>query len=306
VDLEVDDVDVTSLREDLELIGDSARLIVEVKENLLGPAREHQPRPIDLVDVVQAAAFYTGVSADNLHIDALPGARLALADSTQLTRALGNLLRNAVEANAGQTSVSIAPVSDEGEVVLTVTDDGDGIPPDVMDKIWAAFYTTKGPKHSGMGLPACLHILTQLNGRIAVESEPGVETTFTLTLPAAREIGPPDFSDAPDHILLIDDSDAWAMSVLETLTAADQHVTHRTAASPSAAAEADVILVDDTLVAAPVAEVLAALKAVGAAGKTVVIAPALRVERTTAYLRYGVRDVALKPYTPADLAELLR
>ncbi len=305
-DLEAGDADVASLCEDLELIGESARLIVEVKESLLGPAREQQPRSVDLADVVRAAAFYTGLPVDQLSIEAAPGAPLALADSTQLARAVGNLLRNAVEANARHITVSIAPTPETSDVLLIVADNGDGIAPEEMDKIWAAFYTTKGPRHSGMGLPACLHIVTQLNGRIAVESAPGMGTTFTLTLPAAEDTGQAGFDAAPQHVLLIDDSDAWARFVLETLSAAGKHVTHRTTASAGAAAEADLILVDDALNTAPVSEVLEMLKKAGAAGKTIVVAAGLRVERATEYLQFGVKDVAPKPYTAADLADLLR
>jgi signal transduction histidine kinase/CheY-like chemotaxis protein len=305
-DLEAGDADVASLREDLELIGESARLIVEVKESLLGPAREQQPRSVDLADVVRAAAFYTGLPVDQLSVEVAPGAPLALADSTQLARAVGNLLRNAVEANARHITVSIAPTPETSDVLLIVADNGDGIAPEEMDKIWAAFYTTKGPRHSGMGLPACLHIVTQLNGRIAVESAPGMGTTFTLTLPAAEDTGQAGFDAAPQHVLLIDDSDAWARFVLETLSAAGKHVTHRTTASAGAAAEADLILVDDALNTAPVSEVLEMLKKAGAAGKTIVVAAGLRVERATEYLQFGVKDVAPKPYTAADLADLLR
>jgi len=305
-DVQAGEVDLASWREDLELIAESARLIVEVKESLLGPAREHHPRPVELSDVVQAAAFYIGLPATQLSVDVTPGTPLALADSTQLVRAVGNLLRNAVEANAQHISVSIVPIPEAGDVSLVVADDGDGIPPQEVDKIWAAFYTTKGLGHSGMGLPACLHTVTQLNGRIAVESQPGVGTTFTLTLPAAEDAGRTEFDAAPQHVLLIDDSDAWARFVLETLTAAGRHVTHRTAASASAAAEVDLILVDDTLAATPVTQVLRALKEAGAAGKTIVVTAALRVERATGYLQLGVKDVVPKPYTAAALADLLR
>jgi K+-sensing histidine kinase KdpD len=302
-DLTADQVDLESLHEDLELVDESARLIVEVKESLLGPAREHQPRPASLSDVVQAAAFHTGVPSDQLTIETAPDTPLVLADTTQLARALGNLLQNALEANAEQITVTIAPAAEARYVLASVADDGEGIPPEMMDKIWAPFITTKGPGRTGLGLPACLHITTQLDGHIAADSQPGQGTTFTILLPASSEAADADMSVAPANISLIDDDDDWAHFVMDALSAAGKSVTRHSTAE--GAADADLILVDETLRTAPIADVLAALKDAGAADKTIVVAAAMKVERTTTYLQAGVRDVVLKPYTPGELAALL-
>ena len=74
-----------------------------------------------------------------------------------------------------------------GFVVVEVTDNGSGIPPDQIDKIWLAFYTTKGNRGgTGLGLPACAQIVGQLGGKITVRSEVGSGTTFSVFLPAAK------------------------------------------------------------------------------------------------------------------------
>ena len=65
------------------------------------------------------------------------------------------------------------------------------------------------------------------------------------------------------------------------------------------------ILVDDALEAADVWTVLKRLKESGASGKTLVVASSLRVERTMELMPFGVRDVLLKPYTLAALAEIV-
>jgi GAF domain-containing protein/two-component sensor histidine kinase len=302
-DLGDDPIDVASLNEDLDLVDESARLIVEVKETLLGPAREQKPRPASLPDVVQAAAFHTGVPDDQFTLIVAPDTPLVLADTTQLARALSNLFQNALEASAQQITVTIAPsVSEAGFVSISVADDGLGIQPEMMDKIWASFITTKGPTHSGMGLPACLHIITQLEGHITVESKPGQGATFTILLPASTDASA-DLSTAPTNVALIDDDDAWARFMTNILSAAGKQVTRHTSAA--GAAEADLILVDETLTATPIAEVLTDLKKAGATDKTMVVAAAMRVERITEYMQAGVRDVVLKPYTPAELAALL-
>jgi two-component sensor histidine kinase/CheY-like chemotaxis protein len=304
-ELSADTIDVESLREDLELIDESARLIVEVKERLLGPAREQQPRPALLADVVRAAAFHTGVPDNQLSINVAPDVPLVLADTTQLARALGNLFQNALEANAKQITATITPAVEEWYVSLSIADDGDGIPPDTIDKIWASFVTTKGPSHSGMGLTACLHVITQLDGRITVESQPGEGTTFTILLPSGPEPAGANLDAAPANILLIDDDDEWAGFVASALTSAGKNVTRHTTVSAGEANNADLVLVDETLLVTPIAEILTALKDAGATEKTIVVAAAMRVERATSYLKAGVKDVVLKPYALDELAQLL-
>ena len=297
-------VDAESLREDLGLIGESARLIVDVKEKLIGPALEQYPRSALLADVAQAAAFHVGVPADRLTIEVAPGTPMGVADTTQLARALGNLFQNALEANAEHITVTVAPAADDWHVAISVADDGDGIPAEMTDKIWAPFVTTKGPGHSGLGLPACLHIISQLEGRITVDNQPGQGATLTVLLPISfDELITPDLSPAPARILLIDDDDDWAGFVVDALTAAGKSVTRQ--ATADGGADADLILVDEALVAMPVNDVLAALKEAGVVEKTIVVAAAMKVERTTCYLQAGVKDVVSKPYTLSELAALL-
>lgn len=306
-DLARDRYDPESWRDDLDLIEDSARQIVQVKENLLGPAREAPPRPAMLHDVAQAAAFHAGVPAPQVKISIAPGTPLGLVDTTQLVRALGNLYRNALEASAENIDVTIAPAGETGFVSVRVTDDGHGVPPEIVDKIWAPFITTKGATHSGLGLPACLHVITQMHGSIGVQGPSEAGATFDILLPAAAgtppEMAPAGLQAAPDHILLIDDDDAWARGATAALIAAGKHVAWP--ATVDEAADAQVILVDETLAAEPVGDVLDTLKRAGAAGKTIVLCTALNVERTAAYLKMGVKDVALKPYTADELAVLL-
>jgi DNA-binding NarL/FixJ family response regulator len=67
----------------------------------------------------------------------------------------------------------------------------------------------------------------------------------------------------------------------------------------------DLILVDDALEAASVLDALRCLRSAAVGHKTLVVATSLRVERTMELMPYGVRDVVLKPYTPASLAALV-
>ncbi len=300
-DLNADVINPQSLLEDLWLIEESTRLILEVKENLLGPARETKPRPAMLADVVQAAAFHAGVPAGKLFVKEIAGTPLALADTTQLARAFGNLFRNALEAKARNVTVIIQPAADPEFVSVEVIDNGEGMPPEILEKAWAAFISTKGAGHPGLGLPAALHVISQLQGRISVTSQPGHGTTFHILLPASND-QPGDLSGGAKSVQLIDDNDPWAQCTADILAAAGKQVTR----SLELKGTPDLIVVDEALESLPAADVVAMLGAAGVAAKTVVVAAALKVEPAAAYLRAGVKDVALKPYTQAELAALLR
>jgi signal transduction histidine kinase len=303
-DLNYDQVDPESLREDLEMIDESARQIVEVKENLLGSTRDQQPRPVLLADLWQVAAYERGVPADMFTIRSDPGSAMAMGDSTQLVRIFGNLLQNALEANARSITVEMSPAEASGFVVMRLHDDGEGIPLENQDKIWASFFTTKGAEHQGLGLAACLHVISQLEGQIILESQPGEGTTLTILLPETPEPARLEPLSALSHsLLLIDDDDAWVSFVVNALKTAGQTVARRATAQGSV--DFDLILVDEALNSAPVLEVLQDLKEAGATGKILVVSAAPKVENVTSYLQLGVRDVVLKPYTQQELAELL-
>jgi signal transduction histidine kinase len=68
-------------------------------------------------------------------------------------------------------------------VQVEVTDTGQGIPPQILEKIFTPFFTTKA-QGTGLGLPICHRLIEQHSGRLSVISEDGKGTTFTVELPA--------------------------------------------------------------------------------------------------------------------------
>ncbi|ARS37686.1 ATP-binding protein [Pontibacter actiniarum] len=108
-----------------------------------------------------------------------------LADAEQLEQVLINLIKNGVEAcqQSATPCVEVVAFMPEGErdkLRIDVTDNGSGIPEDVLDKIFIPFYTTK-KQGSGIGLSLSKQIVRQHGGSIRVRTKPG-ETTFTLSL----------------------------------------------------------------------------------------------------------------------------
>jgi signal transduction histidine kinase/CheY-like chemotaxis protein len=303
-DVKAGKIDPASFTEDLDLLEESARLIVQVKENLIGPAREQKPRASQLVDVAQTAARHAGVPSNKITVNIIGNIPLALADTTQLARALGNLFRNALEADAKHIIINIRAASEPNFVELEIVDDGAGISKEMLDKMWAAFVTTKGAGHSGLGLTAALHVITQLEGRVTAESQPGKGTTFHILLPVAPATDAGDLSGGPQSIMLIDDDDQWSQAAVKTLQAAGKNVWRQ--AIIEDAANADLILVDDAIGEDELTNLLTTLQISGIAKKVIVLSAAPTVERTTAYLNAGVKDVALKPYTPQEWKTILK
>jgi GAF domain-containing protein/CheY-like chemotaxis protein len=292
---------VDSLKEDLEMISESARQIVQVKEQLIGQAREQMPRPAMLVDIFQAAMHERNITKEKAQIEIAPEASLVLADTTQLVRALGNLLQNAVEAESKMISIQIRPTAEKETIEIILQDDGKGIAAENIDNIWSPFFTTKGGAHNGLGLPAALHIITQMQGRITVESEAGKGTRVDIILPASRAVAPVEMSvgPQPQSILLIDDDDTWAKFFTQSLGKVVTLLTKfKTNAKP------DLILLDEHIEAMPFDAVLEDIQKAGLVAKTIVITADFDVDRMTRTLHKGVRDVCLKPYTAEEISTL--
>ncbi len=112
------------------------------------------------------------------------GELLLKADKTHMNRLFTNLLSNAVEACADRQGcfIRLAEERKDGEVLMTVSDNGEGIPPEMQSKIFTPNFTTK-TSGTGLGLAMCKSIVEQAEGSIWFETEPGKGTTFFVRLP---------------------------------------------------------------------------------------------------------------------------
>ena len=116
-----------------------------------------------------------------------------LADKIQIQQVLLNLLRNAAEAVANQEHREIALLTEasDGEVQISVVDNGPGLPEEVQAKLFQPFVSTK-ETGMGVGLSICHNIVTAHNGRLWAELNPDGGTIFRVTLPIALIAGPVD------------------------------------------------------------------------------------------------------------------
>ena len=297
------EVDVESLKEDLDMISESAAQIIQVKEQLIGAVREARPRPVLFADVVQTAAYQRSIPENLLEVEIDPSAAYVIADSTQLTRALGNILQNAAEAGAKNVKITARPSEERGMLEILVEDDGVGMSQDVAEKAWSPFFSTRGLPHHGLGLPAAMHVISQSQGRIELTSEKDKGTTVAMYMPGTRlEMEAPQAGNVKS-IHLIDDNDDWANLFAELLTGTKIKLTQST--NLNKFPEADLILVDENIGSIALTDTLSALSAAGLASKTIVLTSAINPERVSQFLREGIRDVTLKPYSGAEVSELL-
>jgi signal transduction histidine kinase len=106
---------------------------------------------------------------------------LCHADAAQLRQVLTNLLTNAIQALKGTGEIVIRGQRDETEDIITVQDDGPGVPLDVRDRLFEPLFSTK-TQGTGLGLTICRQILEKHRGTLTlVESTRGA--VFRITLP---------------------------------------------------------------------------------------------------------------------------
>lgn len=110
----------------------------------------------------------------------------ALIDHSQLRQVLLNLFVNAIQAMPEGGKISARIVQPDNERIrISISDTGQGIPPENIEKIFSPFFTTK-PTGTGLGLSIVSRIIREYNGTIMVRSQIGEGTTFTVELPLTR------------------------------------------------------------------------------------------------------------------------
>lgn len=101
----------------------------------------------------------------------------------EIVRLLQNLVKNALEANA--THVSVAVTRQDGQIVLTIADNGAGLPPALMESILKKPVESTKAHGTGLGMTICRHIVSAHRGEMKVAARSGGGTVFTITFPAA-------------------------------------------------------------------------------------------------------------------------
>lgn len=182
---------VKEIEESLTEIVLQGRRCKDITHKLLSFARRTDPRtsPVDLYDLLTEIISLSVQKArlGNIRIDKEfdEGLPKVTASPTELQQVVLNLLNNAIDAtHVDHGHIVVRAHAEADSVVIDVQDNGDGIPPANLARIFEPFYTTKPVgKGTGLGLAICFGVVNKMGGEITVESELNVGTTFHVRIP---------------------------------------------------------------------------------------------------------------------------
>ncbi|MEW6751028.1 MAG: GAF domain-containing protein [Candidatus Latescibacterota bacterium] len=308
----------------------------QLTQQLLTFARGGAPvrRTASLPQLIEASASFA-LSGTNVRCEYAidQGLWPADVDTGQVSQVIQNLVINAHQAMPGGGRLRIGarnlalqagsslPLKEGRYVEIEVADEGVGIPPKHLQRIFEPYFSTKR-RGSGLGLATAHSIIANHEGHIAVESRMGVGTTFRIYLPARPEATPPRVGDsaapAAGHgrILLVDDDEALLVAARCML----QHLGYQVVCAGDGA-EGLSLYLEARAAGEPFAAVILDLTIPGGMGGketvTRLLAADSRVKAVVSsgyshdpvmsdYRRYGFSGVVAKPYDVSELGRVLR
>ena len=178
----------TFLRSHLDRIGRSSKQAARMSTQLLDYARSKRPqlRTVELAPLLQEVQL-TADERGDVEVEATcsPAGATALLDPADVTQVLSNLVRNSVQAireSGSGKRIVLAARRDPLGVAFSVSDDGPGIPPELLQRIFEPLFTTR-PGGTGLGLAIARDLVEAHGGRLTVASTPGRGAQFTVHLP---------------------------------------------------------------------------------------------------------------------------
>ncbi|HXR61687.1 MAG TPA: HAMP domain-containing sensor histidine kinase [Solirubrobacterales bacterium] len=192
-------------RETVEIILDNCRHLVRLLNDLLDLARSDagrlsiQPRPTEVGplvdDVVRTMRAQTEAASQTLSEQIQPDLPLIDVEADRIRQILVNLVTNAHEYSPEGASIGVAARAVGAEVEIAVSDDGPGIPPEQLERIFERFTRgdaglTQRVGGTGLGLAISKSLVELHGGSIAAESTPGFGSTFRVRLPVASGAAP--------------------------------------------------------------------------------------------------------------------
>jgi len=237
-----------SSKRQLDLTHRQARRAARIVQNLLEFSRPASPqkRPLDVNSLLERTLQLQehSLRRNNIAVDFRPQPDLpgVIGDANQLIQVFLNLVTNAEQAiqeirDTGR--IQIRPSHNDNHVMVTVQDDGIGIRPEALPRIFDPFYTTKRPGGgTGLGLSICMSIIREHGGNIEAETLPAGGSAFTVYLPVAptqqpetlhgpshadfvssEGVRPPADSLKGRAVLVLDDEEGLRMLLQEGLSA---------------------------------------------------------------------------------------
>ena len=179
---------IVDATQSLELLVEDLRALALTDTGSLALNRE----PVDPAELVEETVASFAAQADEAGVKLVASTPAGLpvvdVDPTRMRSAIGNVIANALRHTRSGGSVSVAAtvrVAGGDQVVISVTDTGEGIAPELLPHVFERFVRGAGSKGSGLGLAIAHDITVAHGGTINVESTVGTGTTFRIALPVA-------------------------------------------------------------------------------------------------------------------------
>ena len=276
------------------------------------------PEPTEAGALIERArgAFLAGGGRHNILVDLPEGLPPAMADRERIAQVLGNLLANAARHAPEGTPIRVAAQRDGVHVEFSVADEGSGIPPERLARLFSKYPPADAAGASGLGLAICKGLVEAHGGRIRAESAgAGLGARFAFTLPVAAEAPPKPGAPSPERqrggerILVVDDDphtlrhvrDALAEAGYATVVTGD----HARLREILRAERPDLVLLDLILPGTDGIELMEAVPEL-ADLPVVFISAYGRSETIARALDIGAADYLVKPFSPTELTARVR
>ena len=298
---------------------------------------EQEKKPLGLSGIVRETVKLiraTTPTTIGIRVNALSESGLILADPAQMQQVIMNLCTNAVYSMREKGGTLDIRLSDHGVSTsdgdthgirpgpytrLIVRDTGAGIAPDIIDKVFDPFFTTKKVgEGTGLGLSVVHGIVKQHYGYIAVESEPGRGSAFTVYFPQisggseTEAVGGDELPTGAERILFVDDEEALAEMGEDILAELGYEATSRMSGREALAlfradpSRFDLVMTDQTM---------PQMTGIDLAKEILTLRPGMPIIMCTGFselvdadkaMAAGIKAFAMKPLTKREIAGTIR
>jgi two-component system OmpR family sensor kinase len=193
--LEDEELDAETRRRFLDQVKQQVERLRKLSVDLLDLSRlesgslELRPEQVDLGELTRSVSgeFEPTLAQHDSHLELhLPSRAIdAVCDPVRVAQIMRILIDNALTHTSSGTRILVTAGHDNGNVKLVVRDNGEGIDPQSISRIFEPFYTADDAQGSGLGLAIASELAERMAGRLSVASAPG-DTTFTLELPSEQ------------------------------------------------------------------------------------------------------------------------